>query len=56
MDQEPENPLEQLLHTLKDKLQQHDELPKLFSRLALMALSAVLAYLGIDIDVDDEES
>ena len=56
MDEIPENPLEQLLHTLRDKLQQHEELPKLFSRIALIAVSAVMAYLGIDIgDVDEEE-
>ena len=57
MDQKPTNPIEQLLHTWHERLREHDDGLKHARRIGLLALSALLTYLGFDTaDLFDQES
>jgi len=56
MEQEPTGPVAGLLQSAYHWLREHDDGVTLTYRVALIAVSAVLAYLGVDVpDLLDEE-
>ena len=58
MNPKPDTAVERLLRTLYEKLRQHEPVPPVVYRIGLIALSALLAYFGVDLGdlPDDEES
>ena len=56
MEPSPSNPTEELLQTAYAWLREHDDGVKLSFRIGMIAVSAVLAYLGFDVpELPDEE-
>ena len=56
MEPTPSNPIEELLQSAYAWLRQHDDGVKLSFRIGMIAVSAMLAYLGIDVpDLSDED-